>query len=359
VSWLLAFLGFAVLIILHELGHFAAAKAVGMRVERFALFFPPLIARYRRGETEYAVGAIPLGGYVKITGMNPAEKIPPELADRAYFRQPVWKRIVVIAAGPVVNIVLAFAIFTGIALHLGEATGRTQLEELTAGAPAAKAGLREGDVILSVDGERDRAKYPELIASHTCAGEQRVGCQAREPVVIAIQRGEERRRVQVTPRHSASDPPARPRIGVVFGPERGPIALPGAMRVSLDQMWAITSGTVSTIAQIFKPEKREQISGVVGNYEVTRQAIELSAVQAIFLLGVISLSLGVINLFPFLPLDGGHIFWAVVEKVRGRSIPLSVMERAGFVGFALVIALFMIGFTNDIGRLTGEGFDVR
>src|SRR5215218_6979221 len=109
-SFLLAFLGFAALIILHELGHFAAAKAVGMRVERFSLFFPPLIARHKRGETEYAIGAIPLGGYVKITGMNPAEEIPPAVAHRAYYRQPVWKRIVVISAGPAVNIVLAFLI---------------------------------------------------------------------------------------------------------------------------------------------------------------------------------------------------------------------------------------------------------
>ena len=115
-SWLLAFLGFAALIILHELGHFAAAKAVGMRVERFSLFFPPLIAKLRRGETEYAIGAIPLGGYVKITGMNPAEEIPPEVAHRAYYRQPVWKRIVVIAAGPAVNIVLAFLILWGVYL---------------------------------------------------------------------------------------------------------------------------------------------------------------------------------------------------------------------------------------------------
>ena len=112
-SWILAFLGFAVLIILHELGHFTAAKAVGMRVERFALFFPPLIARRRRGETEYAIGSIPLGGYVKITGMNPAEEIPPEVAHRAYFRQPVWKRIVVIGAGPAVNIAIAFLLLAG------------------------------------------------------------------------------------------------------------------------------------------------------------------------------------------------------------------------------------------------------
>ena len=119
VSWLLAFLGFAALIILHELGHFTAAKAVGMRVERFSLFFPPLLARVRRGETEYAIGSIPLGGYVKITGMNPAEEIPPEVAHRAYYRQPVWKRIVVIGAGPAVNIALAFVLLTAYLLIWG------------------------------------------------------------------------------------------------------------------------------------------------------------------------------------------------------------------------------------------------
>src|SRR3954469_17708796 len=98
------------LVLLHEAGHFVAAKAVGMRVERFAVFFPPLIAKFRRGETEYGIGAIPLGGFVRITGMNPAEEIPPEVAHRAYYRQPVWKRIVVIGAGPAVNIALAFLI---------------------------------------------------------------------------------------------------------------------------------------------------------------------------------------------------------------------------------------------------------
>src|SRR5215211_4215433 len=107
-SWLIAFLGFCALIILHELGHFTAAKAVGMRVERFSLFFPPLIARKKIGETEYAIGSLPLGGYVKISGMSPAEDLPDEVRTRAYYSQPVWKRIVVIAAGPAVNLVLAF-----------------------------------------------------------------------------------------------------------------------------------------------------------------------------------------------------------------------------------------------------------
>src|SRR5271155_5004542 len=101
------------LIVLHELGHFAVAKAVGMRVERFSLFFPPTLLRVRRGETEYAIGAIPAGGYVKITGMNPEEikDLDPEVARRAYYNQVPWKRIAVILAGPAVNILIAFVLF--------------------------------------------------------------------------------------------------------------------------------------------------------------------------------------------------------------------------------------------------------
>src|SRR5271166_5995669 len=119
-SYLLAFLGFAALIILHELGHFTAAKAVGMRVERFSLFFGPMLVKRRWGETEYGIGPIPLGGYVKISGMNPEEELPPDVAARAYCNQPVWKRIVVIAAGPFVNIALAFIIIWALFLSAGQ-----------------------------------------------------------------------------------------------------------------------------------------------------------------------------------------------------------------------------------------------
>ena len=106
-SWVLALAGFSALILLHEFGHFAAAKAVGMRVERFSLFFPPHILKRKSGETEYALGTIPIGGYVKISGMSPAENLPDDVRDRAYHAQPVWKRMVVIAAGPAMNFVLA------------------------------------------------------------------------------------------------------------------------------------------------------------------------------------------------------------------------------------------------------------
>jgi regulator of sigma E protease len=363
-SWILAFLGFAALIILHEAGHFAAAKAVGMRVERFSLFFPPLLFKRKRGETEYAIGAVPLGGYVKITGMNPAEVIPPEVADRAYFRQPVWKRVVVIGAGPLVNIVLAFLIFAGVYWASGTIEPPPTVRTVEAHSPAAGV-LHKGDAIVAVDGRKpagstldaQSSAVVKQIGTHDCAGTPTAGCKAATPVSITLRNGGRTRTVQVTPFYDAKL--KRMRIG--FAPGGTDVAVgPGrAAGLSTGLMWDVTSGTVKTIAGIFQTEKRKQISGVVGSYEVTRQAFAFSVSSAMLLLGVISLSLGVINLFPFLPLDGGHIFWAVAEKIRGRAIPFSVMERAGFLGFALVIALFLIGFTNDIGRLTGEGFQVR
>jgi regulator of sigma E protease len=360
VSWLLAFAGFAALIILHELGHFTAAKAVGMRVERFSLFFGRTRLRFQRGETEYGIGWLPLGGFVKITGMNPQEEIPAEAAPRAYYRQPVWKRLVVIGAGPAVNIVLAFVILFGLYWAIGDvqkAKPVNRIADVSPKSPAASV-LRPGDRILAVDG---RGGEPDAlrkrIAAHRCTGKPRKGCRAATPTTLVIERGDARITVQARPVYSARS--KRPLLGFSFDSLLPPIGPVRAAELSGDQMWFFTRGTVATIAQIFKPEKRKEISGVVGSYEVTRRSIQLGVQEGLFLLAVISLSLGVINLFPFLPLDGGHIFWALAEKIRGRAIPFSVMERAGFVGFALVLALFFIGFTNDIGRLTGDGFGVR
>jgi regulator of sigma E protease len=356
-SWLLAFAGFAALIILHEFGHFVAAKAVGMRVERFFLFFPPKVVSTKRGETEYGVGAIPLGGFVKITGMNPDEELPPEVAPRAYYHQAVWKRIVVIAAGPLVNIVIAFLIFLALFTSNDLAEPTKVVASVEPGSPAAGM-LRPGDRIVSVDGESgDQIALAEQIDSHECAGDPRQGCLAATPALVEVERGGRTRTLEIRPAYDSEV--ERNRLGFRFRTKRVDLSAGGAAERSLDEMWFISTKTVEVIVRIFDPEQREQVSGVVGSYEVTRQAIDFSATRALLLLAVISLSLGLINLFPFLPLDGGHIFWSLVEKVRGRPVAFSVMERAGAVGFVLVIMLFFIGLSNDIGRLTGEGFEVR
>ena len=355
VPYVLAGVGFAVLIILHEFGHFIAAKKTGMRVERFALFFPPMLFKVKRGETEYGVGAIPLGGYVKITGMNPDEELPPEVAPRGYYHQPVWKRIVVIGAGPLMNLLIAFVLLFVLAFGASELT--SNVGEVLSDSPA-QGTLQTGDRILAVDGQDgDQLDFQQRISRHKCPGRQVAGCEAATPVVLRVERDGRQLTLRVKPRYD--EEVKRTRIGFRYATEPlDPTPLEAA-RAAGDLMWAVTTGTVEAIVRIFDPEQREQISGVVGSYEITRQAIEFDERRALTLLAVISLSLAIINLFPFLPLDGGHIFWSLVEKIRGRPVPFRVMEQAGVIGFMLVILLFTVGLSNDIGRLTGEGFESR
>ena len=412
-SWLLVVVGFAALIILHEFGHFIVAKATGMRVERFFLFFPPKLVSVKRGETEYGIGMIPLGGFVKITGMNPEEleprddpvesnfgrsgletedagrdtpqgllerveasgqdpseqeeKLSPEVLKRAYYNQPVWKRIVVIAAGPAMNILIAFVILFFLAFSLNQITGPgLKIADLTGDSPA-KTVLQPGDKVVSIDGQTldnfngtERAdKFRNLIGSHKCAGQQTDGCQASTPVSLVVDRNGQRVPLQITPKY---DPSAQQvLLGVRFEPtDVTPIDTPGqAANYAVDTMWLITSKTVSAISRIFLPEQREQLSGPVGSSRALNEAIGFGTQEAFFVIALISLSLGVINLFPFLPLDGGHIFWSLVEKVRGRRVPFSVIERASAIGFLLILLLFAVGLTNDLGRLGDDALNPR
>jgi regulator of sigma E protease len=157
------------------------------------------------------------------------------------------------------------------------------------------------------------------------------------------------------------DPVAkRTRLGFGYAPgPREQLGLGEALDLTAERYWFITRATLELPARLIDPEQRKEISGVVGSYEVTRQTILKQVEDVIGILAIISLSLAIVNLFPFLPLDGGHIFWAIVEKVRRKPVPLRVMERAGVVGFMLVILIFLIGLSNDIDRLSGEGFQVR
>lgn len=363
-NWLLIFLGFCLLIVLHEAGHFFAAKATGMRVEKFFLFFGPKVWSVRKGETEYGIAAIPAGGYVKISGMNPEEEIPPEHEDRAYYRQKVWKRIVVIAAGPAVNIVLAFAILFFVVLANGEQVPTQTVGEVRADTPASKT-LEPGDRIVSVDGraypglsvENRLERFRADIDSHKCAGGQVNGCLASTPVTLRVIRDGAPQTITVAPEYSAKD--KRSLVGFSYGERNLPVGAGGAFDKAANAVWQVTSGTAEVFSRLWEEEKREQVSGVVGVSDVANQTIDQGLERSLILLALVSLSLGLINLLPILPLDGGHIFWAIVEKLRGRPVSLRVMEKASMIGFALVLMLFVLGLSNDIGRLTGEGFKVR
>jgi regulator of sigma E protease len=356
VSYLYAVLGFAALIVLHEAGHFAAAKAVGMRVERFSLFFGPMWVKRRIGETEYGIGTIPLGGYVKITGMTPNERFDtPEIEARAYYNQAVWKRMVVITAGPVVNLVIAFLLIWGFYLansHVVTTPNGTEVatNQVAAVEPhsAASGVLKVGDALVSVDGVRGTfTTLEKQIRTHTCAGDAKQnGCEATTPAKLVVRRHGQLRTLVVRPRYSkvAGYP--------VVGFEPVPVLAGDGLWYSVSngstELWSETKATVSHIAQLFRAKDRRQLSGVVGAYEVTQQQFTEGVSWGIQVLALISLSLALVNLLPFLPLDGGHIFWALVEKVRGHRVAFATMEKASIVGFALVLVLFAIGLSNDL-----------
>ncbi len=364
-SWIVVFLGFCFLIVIHEAGHFLAAKAVGMRVERFFLFFGPTIWSFRRGETEYGVKAIPLGGYVKITGMNPEEEVPPEHEENAYFRKPVWKRIVVVAAGPAVNIALAFLILFGVYWVSGKPEASRTVEKVEPQTPAAKI-LRPHDRILAIDGHSGHGKssterseeFSEIVRSHGCAGPKVEGCIAKTPVTLRFEHAGEIRTAHVFPRYDKEL--GFMRIGFSYDLNTVPVGAGVAASEAGRAIWEVASRTAHVVTHLFESQQRKQLSGPVGISDVGHQVVEKSFEKALLLLALVSLSLGLINLLPILPLDGGHIFWALVEKVRGgRPVSLRVVERATMIGFALVLVLMFIGLSNDIGRITGEGFNVR
>jgi regulator of sigma E protease len=369
VSWILTILGIVVLIVLHELGHFAVAKAVGMRVERFSLFFPPTLFSVRRGETEYAIGAIPAGGYVKITGMNPEEiaGLEPEVARRAYYSQAPWKRIVVILAGPGVNILIAFVLFWVVlfsgslngAIALGNLDPAVQTLVQTTSVQAIERGkpadgvLRAGDHILAVEGRPVTVNSAmRMIAAHRCAGALTEGCRAATPVRLTIRRAGHVITLSVFPRYSKEV--GRMLIGFDFGAASKSFGVLSAAGAALSEMWHVTTQTLTGFGRALTSSKaRRQIHSIVGITEIAHETVIAGAGYALVFLGFISLILAVINLFPFLPLDGGHILWSLAEKVRGRRISLLAMYRFSSVGIVLLLFLVINGVSNDISRLGG------
>jgi regulator of sigma E protease len=376
VTWIITLAGICALIVLHEFGHFAAAKAVGMRVERFSLFFPPTLFGVRRGETEYMIGAIPAGGYVKITGMNPEEiaELEPEVAARAYYNQPVWKRVVVIAAGPAMNLLIAFLIFWAL-LATGSHRGDIALSNGTGAAvptvsvkanssvaaldaDPAKRVLHLGDRITAVNGSPATPSHVvSVVTADRCPGAVMTkGCRAAAPVTLTVVHDNQAHRVVVYPVYDPAT--KRMRIGYAFGytvtpASAGPVRSAG---LAAAVMWHMTTQTLTGIGKAFTSAKeRSQLHSIVGITVVTQQAVASGLPWALAIIGFVSLALAIINLFPFLPLDGGHILWAVAEKVRGKRISALAMARFSSVGVVLLVFLVISGLSNDISQLTGPG----
>lgn len=381
-----AILGLAVLIFLHELGHFVAARAVGMRPRKFYLGFPPALVKSTRGGVEYGVGAIPLGGYVKIPGMHrPAagdlrstlrpeeaaeldapltaldsaiargddavaltelDRLEPALPDNrlvgeirdglaldAYWRQPAWKRIVVIGAGPVANVLVALVLFCAV-FSAGPVEASRGVQSVLPGYPGVKAGLKAGDEIVR-------------IAGHTVSS---TGVEA------AIQRTHGRPFTIVVDRDSGLKTlgPLRARFTggrylVGFQIKGVNESLPQAISSALGAIGTITWGTLKAIGQLSHGQGTRNVSSVVGMVRDSAQAYQVSIWDFIGFVGALSLVLGLANLLPLLPLDGGHIVMSVLEGIRRRAYPQLVYMRYSAVGLSIFAVLIYLGLRNDTG----------
>ena len=400
-SVFISILGLGFLILIHEAGHFFVARVVGMNPRKFYLGFPPALVKAKRNGIEYGVGAIPLGGYVKIPGMHrpaagdldvhfgravaeqPSLRRPVELlrerlqesdytgaraavtelagalsgaelsaaaakaaergvsdiddalAPDAYWRAKTWKRVAVIFAGPGANLLLAVILFA-LLFMAGGGKATSTVDEVVADTPAAAMGLQSGDTILAIGGKQVAADEIARVISSS---------NGRRLTVTVERDG---RRVDLRPTSPEKTDGAY-RLGFVLAGEGlGPAdSTWQAVRVT----GIITKEIGASLSRIVTGDGRKDISSPVGIVQGSSQAVDQGYDTYLWVLGLISLSLALLNLLPLLPLDGGHIAFSLVEGIRGKAVTREVYERVSAVGIAVVLLLFFIGLSNDVGRL--------
>jgi regulator of sigma E protease len=396
-SVFVAIIGLAFLILIHEAGHFFTALAVGMRPRKFYIGFPPPLVRLRRRGIEYGIGAIPLGGYVKIPGMHrPAARDldyhlqramtnAPELVKEleavkrplargeyeearaaldqleaalrkagqptdtltdvrdglspdAYWRQRAWKKVLVIFAGPGTNALFAILIFA-VLFMVGGGTATTTVADVLAMCQAAQLGVRAGDRSLAVNGQRvvHPSDIPRLISHSGGRGVMLFVKRDGRTVTLGRTRPEKTSGVY--------------RIGFVLKGKG--LAPPAAVKESVRLTALVSRDIVTSLGNIVHRQGRKDISSPVGIVQGSSAAVSQGLQSYLWVLGLISLSLALLNLLPLLPLDGGHIFFSLLEAVRGRAVAREVYERVSAIGIALVLMLFFIGLSNDVGRIGG------
>jgi regulator of sigma E protease len=334
---------FSLLVIVHESGHFFTAKLAGIKVEQFSVGFGPQLLGWQRGETLYAVRAIPLGGFVKLAGMDGSMEAGP----RSFNAHPLWQRFIVIVAGSAFNLALPVLIFFGVYTTVGTAEVQTPIavSAVDSGTPASNVGLQSGDVIRSVNG-RPINKFEDLRSALDAAKDT--------PVTVVIDRNGQLMTLTVTPKLD----PASGSYILGFHPaihtsKPGPVSAAGlALRDTGDSIVGIVGGiyqlaTDKKLGGLLGPRGLE---GPVGIVKTTAKAAQAGPLSLVGVIALLSLSLGLANILPFPALDGGRAAFLVLELVRGRPVDPAREQVVHYVGLALLFGLIGLVTYNDLLR---------
>lgn len=338
-----------VLIFVHELGHFLAARMAGVGVLKFSLGFGPKLFGKKIGETEYVLSAIPLGGFVKLMGEGGNEELSPEDEKRSFSKQSVWKRILIVLAGPGFNFLLAVIIFIFVLMY-GLPSLTSEIGEVKQDSAAYEAGILKGDQIIAINGE-EVAFWEDIRAI--------IGESKGKPMEVIVKRGEEEKRFSVQPRLSKSknifgeDVPAY-LIGISPSEKtvierRNPW---DAILSAFYKTWEISKLTVISVVKIFEGViSPKTLGGPIFIAQVAGAQVKEGIVPFILFMAILSINLGVINLFPIPVLDGGHILFYLIEIVIRREVSVKVREWSQQIGFVILLMLMLFVIFIDIERL--------
>ncbi len=338
VTIILALIIFTVLVLGHELGHFLAAKFFGLRIDEFGFGFPPRLVGKRKGETLISFNLIPFGGFVKIYGENPAEPTP---GDKKSFQNLTpLKRGVVIASGVFMNLLLGYFALTGV--HLVGIPPLLLVSEVLPGSPGSLAGLKLGDEILGFE------KGTDFLAFLSENGGKEIGLEVR--------RKGEKLTIKAVPKSEVK--PGEGRLGVVINeggvPKEGlPTALVDGMKTTYQISKLILFSLVGLFIGIFQADfsNLNNVSGPVGIFGILGTASRMGMPYVLQLVGLISLNLAILNLLPIPALDGGRLFFIIIEKIIGRPVHYKSEAAAHTFGFILLIILMTIITLRDIIRI--------
>lgn len=339
-----------VLIFFHELGHFLVARLFGVGVEKFSLGFGPRIFGKKVGRTDYRVSAVPLGGYVKMVGEDPESELDPRDVPFSFTHKHVFKRILIVAAGPFFNFLLAALVFFGIFIFSGTYVLRPTVGQVEADTPAFQSGLQEGDLILAIDGN-PISTWDEMAGIIQKSGGR--------TLLFSIQRSGETIQKEVTPVPRASknifgEDVSRFVIGIASAGdvENRDIGFLGAIGESLQQTYSISKLTVVSIAKMIQGTiSSKNLGGPIMIAEMAGQQARQGAASFIFFIALLSINLAIINFLPIPVLDGGHILFFTIEAITGRPVNTRMREIAQQAGIFILIMLMIFVFYNDISRI--------